>query len=601
MPYGQTPTSTTPLGTNQFPASSVYTPNTVGGNFTALEGGPVSTDSQGNQSAPASVYTKDGANVTQGSKGDGAATDSVSSWSVIALLKGLYAKLSGTLQVSGTVTTTNASVGSTGSAVPSSASYLGGNKAGNLTGLSLDGSGNLNVNIAAGAGSGGTASSFGSAFPGTGTAIGASDGTNMQGLQVESSSNKNLRVGLYSGANAASVTSANALKTALFGNAGATVDSTIGAGAAPTNQVVVGSVYNATSPAPTSGQAMAQQADQAGNLRTFPGIALTTLSAWNSSTALNATQTIFTNSGCPAVLVQIDQTTTITAGAITFEVTYDGTNWVTVPANCVLDPSSTSYAQISLPYTLQASTNKPFLVSNNGWQGLRIKLSTQITGTGTVTPYYALLSYDPIEAVLAYSPTAANFNATVVQAGTWTMQPGNTANTTPWIVSRVDGQKTTYAAAVQGLAPGATPQDIFTITGSATKTIRILYLSIAGFATSSSGLDVFVLTRSTANTGGTSSTATAVPLDSNNAAATATVRSYTANPTAGTLIGNIRTFHIQLNTNAGGPDTHIFEWGIRPGQCPVLRGTSQVFAVNLGGIAAISGWSFTVSVEWSEE
>lgn len=40
-------------------------------------------------------------------------------------------------------------------------------------------SGNLNVNVAAGGGAGGTSSTFGAAFPGTGTAIGLSNGTNM--------------------------------------------------------------------------------------------------------------------------------------------------------------------------------------------------------------------------------------------------------------------------------------------------------------------------------------------------------------------------------------------------------------------------------------
>jgi hypothetical protein len=43
-------------------------------------------------------------NTATGAKGDSAATDSTSSWSLIALLKGLYAKLAGTLTVSGTVT-----------------------------------------------------------------------------------------------------------------------------------------------------------------------------------------------------------------------------------------------------------------------------------------------------------------------------------------------------------------------------------------------------------------------------------------------------------------------------------------------------------------
>lgn len=247
-------------------------------------------------------------------------------------------------------------------------------------------------------------------------------------------------------------------KVGIVGNAGATVDSTVAAGTAPTNQVVVGSVYNSAAPAPTSGQAMAHQADQAGNLRVFPGMPLAALAAWNSATALNATQTIFTNSGAEAVLVHLVQTTTLTAGAITFEVSYDGLTWVTVPADAVLDPSSTTFAQISLPYTVQASTNKPFIITGKGWQALRIKLSTQITGTGSVTPNYALLPYDPAASVIGYSPTAANFNAQVVGAaatgatvvGNPLLDGGRAQNALPSAVS-ADGQAVPFSLDRQGV------------------------------------------------------------------------------------------------------------------------------------------------------
>lgn len=181
----------------------------------------------------------------------------------------------------------------------------------------------------------------------------------------------------------------------VVGNGGATVDSTVGPAPAPANALAVSGLYNNTPPAPTTGQALAQQLDQAGNNRVMPSVAMATLSGWTSATALNATQTIFSNSGAPAVLVHLVQGTTISGGAITFEVSYDNTNWVTIPADAVHDPSATSSTQISLPYTLVASTNKPFLLMSKGWQGLRIKLSTAITGSATVTPNYALLPTIP--------------------------------------------------------------------------------------------------------------------------------------------------------------------------------------------------------------
>lgn len=52
----------------------------------------------------------------------------------------------------------------------------------------------------------------------------------------------------------------------IAGNLGATVDSPIGAGTAPTNQIVVGSQSNITIPAPTAGQTLALQSDSTGSL-----------------------------------------------------------------------------------------------------------------------------------------------------------------------------------------------------------------------------------------------------------------------------------------------------------------------------------------------
>lgn len=52
-----------------------------------------------------------------------------------------------------------------------------------------------------------------------------------------------------------------------LGNAGATLDSTVGAGTAPANQVVVGALYNSTEISPSTGQAFALQADSKGRLR----------------------------------------------------------------------------------------------------------------------------------------------------------------------------------------------------------------------------------------------------------------------------------------------------------------------------------------------
>lgn len=91
MSFGQSPTTTTEgaLPSNQIFISSVATPNTANGDLTALEGGPISTDSNSNKTAPASMYVKDGNDVTEGAKADTAITDSTTTNTKMSFLKGV--------------------------------------------------------------------------------------------------------------------------------------------------------------------------------------------------------------------------------------------------------------------------------------------------------------------------------------------------------------------------------------------------------------------------------------------------------------------------------------------------------------------------------
>lgn len=149
----------------------------------------------------------------------------------------------------------------------------------------------------------------------------------------------------------------------------------------------------------------------------------------------------------------------------------------------------------------------------------------------------------------------------------------------------------------------ASATDIFTITGSATKTIKIISIAINGVNTGNTNVLVNVIKRSTANTGGTSSTVTGVPNDSTQAAATATVRSYTVNPTLGTGVGTIRSdyafFPVLASTNAGTDVDHSFtDSGSRP---IYLRGTGEVLAINLGGTLITGTTLVACDITWTEE
>lgn len=199
--------------------------------------------------------------------------------------------------------------------------------------------------------------------------------------------------------------------------------------------------------------------------------------------------------------------------------------------------------------------------------------------------------------VLTYTDSAGSSGAT------YTAATSNPPAYAPSVNSPIDGGKATYRASIGALASAASATDIFTLTGSASKTVRVTRLEISGQQTTAAAAQVVVLIRSTADTSGTHSAPTAVPHDSNSPAASATVLAYTANPTTGSLVGNIYESYVFLAAPATatvGSDKVVLDYGSRPAQAIVLRGTSQVLAINLAGVT-VTGGAFDINIEWTEE
>lgn len=164
-------------------------------------------------------------------------------------------------------------------------------------------------------------------------------------------------------------------------------------------------------------------------------------------------------------------------------------------------------------------------------------------------------------------------------------------------------QRPTYRAAIVGLVTAATATDFLTITGSASKAVQVTRMECNGIATTAATPDIVVVKRSTANLTGTSTSPTAVSLDSNNPAATAVVRAYTVNPgTLGTLVGNIGAAKLPLPVATTGADLSRtqFVGSVPPAQPVTLRGATQV--VGLNGNAATLGTAAALdcTVEWVE-
>lgn len=168
----------------------------------------------------------------------------------------------------------------------------------------------------------------------------------------------------------------------------------------------------------------------------------------------------------------------------------------------------------------------------------------------------------------------------------------------------IDGQKTSYRATVLKLGVATGANIIATLTGSSTKTVRVTRIELSGTcATTAKAINFFIAKYSTAATGGTAGTApTIVPHDSASAAATAAVAVYTADPTAGTLVGSIATGNLFMAVTGSTVATGLYaaNFGDRPSQDIVLRGTAQQLAISLNAENTATS-VMDIVIEFTEE
>lgn len=160
----------------------------------------------------------------------------------------------------------------------------------------------------------------------------------------------------------------------------------------------------------------------------------------------------------------------------------------------------------------------------------------------------------------------------------------------------------TYSAAGT-ITPAATATDILTIAGSATKRVRIRKISINGTQTTAGVVAFYCIKRSTLNSGGTSATPTKVPHDSTDPAATATVTSYSANPTGlGTTVGNVTVEMTTIEAPASGAMNDHFDptRDLDAAKDFTLNNVNENLAINLNGVT-ITGGALAYTVVWSEE
>ncbi len=222
-------------------------------------------------------------------------------------------------------------------------------------------------------------------------------------------------------------------------------------------------------------------------------------------------------------------------------------------------------------------------------------------GSGTIIGTTTISGKDYQQVLLSDGVTPANTSVNAIGSGVSLRVNELAVSNAP-----VDGTKATYAASITALAPtAAATTDIFTIIGSATKTVKVVFLRISGqIATTAIYVEYQMVKRSAADTGGTGTNMTAVPLDSASAAATAVATTFTSTgPTVGAAVGQIASVRVSLpitgTVTPNQPVTLISALG--PCQSVTLRGVAQALSLNCNTKTFGTAPLFDIDVVWTEE
>lgn len=169
----------------------------------------------------------------------------------------------------------------------------------------------------------------------------------------------------------------------------------------------------------------------------------------------------------------------------------------------------------------------------------------------------------------------------------------------------------TYRVGGAGYTAYATPTDLIGIRGSASKTVVVTSMALRIQAGSAALQTISLIKRSTANTGGTVTNPTGVPVDSLQNAATAVVDMYTALPTSGAAVGTLMIDHVPSNTSAnqggliqlviastGIPQNPFMAGDERRGI--TLRGAAESIYFNYAGAVLTGGFTALWQFEWYE-
>lgn len=168
----------------------------------------------------------------------------------------------------------------------------------------------------------------------------------------------------------------------------------------------------------------------------------------------------------------------------------------------------------------------------------------------------------------------------------------------------------TYTASAVGLVPAASATDIFCIAPGVSRTISVRRISISGTAGTAITTPFLIYRRATVDTGGTAATGLALPVgvpqSTIDQASTATLISYTANPTvtdsSPALLSDMLV-DLAVTTASGGDITNVQTWGtsidLFQKGLSLQKNTTQQLCIALNGVSVSSG-VLQISMDWQE-
>lgn len=157
----------------------------------------------------------------------------------------------------------------------------------------------------------------------------------------------------------------------------------------------------------------------------------------------------------------------------------------------------------------------------------------------------------------------------------------------------------TYSVA-GSISAAASATDVVTLSGSATTSVLVTKVRISlTIATAAAMGSVQLTKRSVKNTGGTSTPATNMAMDSMaTKGSTAAVVSYSANPALGTGTV-IRSERVLAPLAPATPATVEWVFDFAANQCPVLHGVNEALGITLNGFGA-NIVSLDYFIQWYE-